>query len=85
LDNNQSPQRNPRGLSESPPAVGDLSNCCCLEPLRIGIIGSGQIGGTIGKRWAEAGHQILFTSRNLDELAPLVAAAGPNARAGSVA
>lgn len=55
------------------------------EPLRIGIIGSGQIGGAIGKRWAEAGHQILFSSRNPDELAPLVAEAGPNARAGSVA
>ncbi len=55
------------------------------DSLRIGIIGSGQIGGAIGKRWAEAGHQILFSSRNPDELAPLVAQAGPNARAGSVA
>lgn len=55
------------------------------EPLRIGIIGSGQIGGAVGKRWAEAGHQVLFSSRNPDELAPLVAEAGPNARAGSVA
>ncbi|MDP1930884.1 MAG: NAD(P)-binding domain-containing protein [Gammaproteobacteria bacterium] len=55
------------------------------EPLRIGIIGSGQIGGAVGKRWAEAGHQILFSSRNPDELAPLVAEAGPNARAGTVA
>lgn len=60
-------------------------NALAQEPLRIGIIGSGQIGGAIGKRWAEAGHQILFSSRNPDELAPLVAAAGPNARAGSVA
>lgn len=55
------------------------------EPLRIGIIGSGQIGGAVGKRWAEAGHQILFSSRNPDELAPLVAEAGPNTRAGTVA
>lgn len=55
------------------------------EPRRIGIIGAGQIGGAVGKRWAEAGHQILFSSRNPDELAPLVAEAGPSARAGSVA
>lgn len=55
------------------------------EPLRIGIIGSGQIGGAVGKRWAEAGHQILFSSRNPDELAPLVAEAGSNTRAGTVA
>jgi predicted dinucleotide-binding enzyme len=55
------------------------------EPLRIGIIGSGQIGGAVGKRWAEAGHQILFSSRNPEELAPLVAEAGTNTRAGTVA
>lgn len=53
--------------------------------LRIGIIGSGRIGGAIGKRWAAAGHQVLFSSRNPDELAPLVAEAGPNSRAGTVA
>lgn len=50
--------------------------------LKIGIIGSGRIGGAIGKRWAEAGHEILFSSRNPDELADLVAEAGPNTRAG---
>src|SRR5690606_42107572 len=50
--------------------------------LRIGIIGSGRIGGAIGLRWAEAGHQIMFSSRNPDELAGLVAAAGDNASSG---
>lgn len=50
--------------------------------LRIGIIGSGNIGGAVGLRWAAAGHQILFSSRNPEELAPLVAEAGPLARAG---
>jgi len=52
------------------------------EPLRIGIIGSGRIGGSIGLRWAEAGHHVLFSSRNPDELEELVAQAGSNARAG---
>jgi len=52
------------------------------ESLRIGIIGSGQIGGSVGLRWAEAGHQVLFSSRNPDQLGELVAEAGGNARAG---
>jgi predicted dinucleotide-binding enzyme len=52
------------------------------ESLRIGIIGSGRIGGSVGLRWAEAGHQILFSSRNPDQLEELVAQAGDNARAG---
>ena len=50
--------------------------------MRIGIIGSGNIGGAIGTLWAQAGHEILFSSRNPDGLADLVAEAGPRARAG---
>lgn len=52
------------------------------QPLRIGIIGSGNIGGAVGLRWAAAGHHILFSSRNPAELADLVQQAGPSARAG---
>ena len=51
-------------------------------PLKIGIIGSGRIGGSVGLRWAEAGHEILFSSRNPDQLTELVAQGGPNCRAG---
>ena len=50
--------------------------------LRIGVIGSGNIGGAIGKLWARAGHEILFSSRNPDSLKGLVAEAGPKTRAG---
>jgi 8-hydroxy-5-deazaflavin:NADPH oxidoreductase len=53
--------------------------------MKIGIIGSGGIGGTIGTLWAKAGHEVLFSSRNPDKLADLVTAAGANARAGSIA
>jgi len=52
------------------------------ERLQIGIIGSGNIGGSVGLRWAEAGHSILFSSRNPDQLSDLVEQAGSNARAG---
>jgi len=50
--------------------------------LRIGIIGSGLIGGSVGLRWAQAGHEILFSSRHPEELTDLVERAGPRARAG---
>ena len=32
--------------------------------MRIGIIGSGNVGGTLGRRWAENGHEIMFGSRD---------------------
>lgn len=52
------------------------------QPMRIGIIGSGRMGGAVGTRWAEAGHRVLFSSRNPDQLSDLVEAAGENASAG---
>lgn len=52
------------------------------QSVRIGIIGAGRIGGAVGIQWAKAGHEVLFSSRNPDELAPLVEEAGPPSRAG---
>jgi 8-hydroxy-5-deazaflavin:NADPH oxidoreductase len=52
---------------------------------RIGVIGSGHIGGTIGGLWVKAGHPVLFSSRHPEELKNLVAGLGPLARAGTVA
>jgi 8-hydroxy-5-deazaflavin:NADPH oxidoreductase len=31
---------------------------------RIGVIGSGNIGGTIGEAWRSAGHEVTFASRS---------------------
>src|SRR3954453_19039859 len=45
-------------------------------PMKIGVIGSGNIGGTLGVLWAKAGHQVLFSSRHPDELVDLVKRAG---------
>ena len=45
--------------------------------MKIGIIGSGKIGGTVGTLWAKAGHHVLFASRNPGSLAELVRLAGP--------
>ena len=49
---------------------------------KIGIIGSGRIGGAVGLKWAEAGHEILFSSRHPEELTELVERAGSRAKAG---
>ena len=53
-------------------------------PMKIGIIGSGRVGGTIGELWAKAGHKVLFSSRHPEELKKLVEQSGPNAQAGTV-
>ena len=50
----------------------------------IGIIGSGNIGGTIGALWVKAGHPVMFSSRKPEELKDMVAKLGPLARAGTV-
>jgi len=55
------------------------------SPLKIGMIGSGNEGGALGTIYAKLGHPVMFSSRHPEELKDLVAAAGPNARAGSVA
>jgi predicted dinucleotide-binding enzyme len=55
------------------------------DKLRIGVIGSGHIGGTIGSLWVKAGHPVLFSSRHPEELKDLVGGLGSLARNGSVA
>jgi predicted dinucleotide-binding enzyme len=51
--------------------------------MKIGIIGSGKIGGTLGGHWARAGHEVLLSARNLNPVRKLVAEIGHKARAGT--
>ena len=51
--------------------------------LKIGTIGSGNVGGTLGRIWAKAGHEVMFSSLNLEQDKKLAASIGPNARAGT--
>lgn len=55
--------------------------------MNIGIIGSGNVGGTLGARWAQGGHHVVFASRAPEskEMKDLVARAGSSARAGTAA
>ncbi len=52
---------------------------------KIGIVGSGRIGGTVGTLLAKAGYEVLFSSRRPGTLEDLVRATGPKACAGTVA
>jgi 8-hydroxy-5-deazaflavin:NADPH oxidoreductase len=52
--------------------------------MKIGIIGAGHIGGTIGGLWAKAGHPVFFSSRHPEELKDLVERLGALAQAGTV-
>ena len=50
--------------------------------MKIGIIGSGNIGGTAARLFAEAGHDVaLSNSRGPQSLRELVGSVGPKARA----
>ncbi len=51
--------------------------------LRIGIIGAGNIGGTLAELWARAGHEIVVSSRHPEELQPMAERLGPKVRAGT--
>lgn len=52
-------------------------------PRKIGIIGTGHIGGALAKLWVEAGHEVLLSSRHPEELRSLAQSLGPKARAGT--
>ncbi len=53
--------------------------------MKIGIIGAGNMGAGLGKLWAKAGHQVVFSySRDENKLLELAAAAGVTAKAGTI-
>ena len=51
--------------------------------LRIGMIGSGRVGSTLGALWVKAGHQVMFSSLNIDYDRKLAESVGPGALAGT--
>ena len=59
-------------------AAGDAAG-----KMKIGIIGSGRIGGTLGGLWVKGGHEVMFSSLDLNHDKALAASLGPNARAGT--
>jgi 8-hydroxy-5-deazaflavin:NADPH oxidoreductase len=55
--------------------------------MRIAVIGIGMVGGTLGRRWAQEGHEVMFGVRepSSDKVGQLLAESGAKARAGTVA
>jgi predicted dinucleotide-binding enzyme len=52
-------------------------------PLKIGIIGTGHIGGSLATLWAKAGHELVISSRHPEELQDLARSLGPKVRVGT--
>ena len=38
--------------------------------MRIAVIGTGHIGGTLGRKWRAAGHDVVYGSRQGDRRRP---------------
>jgi len=59
------------------------------KSMKIGVIGSGRIGSTIGALWVKAGHEVMFSDRDPEQVKRAREGLGPDlkpkARAGSVA
>ena len=53
------------------------------KTLKIGVVGSGRIGGTVGELWVKAGHQVMFSSLDIEHDKALAARLGTGARAGT--
>ena len=53
------------------------------EKMKIGMIGSGNVGSALGSVWVKAGHEVMFSSRTLENDKSLAARLGQNARAGT--
>ncbi|EEF62268.1 NADPH-dependent F420 reductase [Pedosphaera parvula] len=55
--------------------------------MNIAMIGAGNVGGTLGSRWAKNGHKVTFGVRNLGDakVQKAVGAGGANAKAASIA
>jgi len=53
------------------------------KPMKIGIIGTGNIGGALARHWGAAGHELLISSRHPEQLRALAKEIGPNVKVGT--
>jgi predicted dinucleotide-binding enzyme len=68
-------------LAAAAPATTAVGSAA--SPLKIGIIGTGEIGGTLATLWVAAGHEVLISSRHPDRLQGLAQSLGPKAQVGT--
>lgn len=50
--------------------------------MKIGIIGSGNVGSALGRIWAGKGHEVMFSSRHPEKSRALAQSVGNNASSG---
>jgi predicted dinucleotide-binding enzyme len=83
MSTNHSTLHNRRGF-----LAGILAACALSLPVaaadgaakfKIGVIGSGRIGGTVGELWAKAGYDVMFSSLDLETDKKLAARVGAKA------
>jgi predicted dinucleotide-binding enzyme len=70
-------------LAAVAPIGPDAARAADKQSLKIGIIGTGKIGGTLATLWAKAGHQLLLSSRHPAELKSLAKTLGPKVSVGT--
>lgn len=70
------------GLAFGGAALVDFEPAAAQEPLKIGIIGTGRIGGALARHWVNAGHEVFMSSRHPEELQELARELGPRAHVG---
>lgn len=71
------------GLALSAAGLAGSHFAAAQEPLKIGIIGTGRIGGALARHWVNAGHEVLMSSRHPEELQDLAKELGPRAHVGT--
>jgi len=64
-------------------ASGADSPARTAHPMKIGIIGTGDIGGALARHWAAAGHELVISSRHPEQLAGLAKELGPRVKTGT--
>src|SRR6185503_20506516 len=64
-------------------SCGDAAKFTTAHPMKIGIIGTGEIGGALARHWGAAGHELLISSRHPEQLRALARELGPNVRVGT--
>jgi len=68
-------------LAANPALVPGLA--LAAAPMRLGVIGAGSLGGTVGRLWVAAGHEVMFNSLHPEELRSMTRELGIRASVGS--
>jgi predicted dinucleotide-binding enzyme len=64
-------------------SAADADTPKTAHPMKIGIVGTGDIGGALARHWGAAGHQLLISSRHPEQLESLAKEIGPNVKVGT--